>query len=60
MFATIGVVLSLAYVALLVLVVYLVITALNRIAAGVENVAQTLRRMEAGGSRPGGPNPPLT
>ncbi|HUB33538.1 MAG TPA: hypothetical protein VMA31_10935 [Bryobacteraceae bacterium] len=60
MFATIGVLFSLIYVALLVLVIYLVITALNRIATGVEDVAQTLRRMESGPSRPGGTNPPLT
>ncbi len=40
---------SVIYVCLFVFIVWLVITTLRRIAAGVEDIAQTLRRIEANG-----------
>lgn len=48
---------GLGYLALVLVVVYLVVSALIGIRRGVEDIAQTLRRIEARGTRPIEPPP---
>jgi hypothetical protein len=45
----VGGIFFLLYVALIVFIVWQVISALNRISRGVQDIAQTLRRMESRG-----------
>ncbi len=40
------------YVAIVVFIIWQIISALNRISRGVEDIAHTLRRMESAGNRP--------
>jgi ABC-type sulfate transport system permease component len=42
-----GFIIALSYIALIVLVVWTVVSALNRIARGVEDIAYTLRSTES-------------
>ena len=44
---------QLLYLGAIVFVIWLVVTAINRIAKGVEDIAETLRRIESKGSNAG-------
>ena len=50
-FGAAGFFVSAVYIAVFVVVVWLVLAALNRIGRGVEEIAQALRRIEAKDSR---------
>jgi len=47
-----GMAVGLAYIALIVFIIWQVISALRRITRAVEDIAQTFRRMESPGQQP--------